>query len=253
MLFSLFSGGSGVVGRQLRRLLELTGGPTALVSLSGGLWCRLDGGGRFRQRGGPWSERLGWPDGTMSRLRFWELVHPEDARLAEGASVASSDVPRTVGLRMLTAHGRYARMDWRTRRAGADVLVVSASTDADALGESRALYRGLVEATFEAVFVHEDGVVVECNDEALALLGYRRAEVLGRYIWDLAPSDSQGEIQARIARDERGEGTSWARRADGRLVPVRVRARTVEADGRRLRVVVLREGQLTPRLAGERA
>lgn len=242
--------GPTVNGRTQPRLLDLTGGPTAIVSLSGGLWCQLDAAGRFRGRGGPWKDRLGWEGDVWRRLRFWELVHPAEVSKAAGAGRSLTGSPDAFHVRMLTGHGRYLRLHWRAQRAGDGLLLVSAPADVPSrVAETRAMYRGLYEATFEAVFVHADGVIVDCNEEAVRLLGYGVKELVGMEIWRLAPGRARDEVRTRIASDEMAVSETWARHADGREVPVTVRARTVDSDGQRLRVVVVREGHARRRQA----
>jgi PAS domain S-box-containing protein len=55
-----------------------------------------------------------------------------------------------------------------------------------ALRESEAKFRGLVEQSSDAIYLsNEDGVMVEWNQAAEKNTGYSRADVIGKYAWDV--------------------------------------------------------------------
>ena len=115
----------------------------------------------------------------------------------------------------------------------------------EALRESEARYRTLVEHAPEAVVVYDAdrGRFIEANDNAAALFGVTRAELLSQSVADRSPPvqpdgrPSADAAQQHIA-DALAGGTptfAWVhRRADGTDVPCEVRLVRLPAAGRRL-------------------
>jgi two-component system cell cycle sensor histidine kinase/response regulator CckA len=105
------------------------------------------------------------------------------------------------------------------------------------------MFRAAIDTAREAVFwVDGEGRFAYVNDQAREWLGYTREEINGLRIWDVDVSVSQGTWPAAWQGPLR-EGlteTSY-RRKDGGVVPVEVSARDLEAGGRRMRVMFVRE------------
>jgi len=73
-------------------------------------------------------------------------------------------------------------------RALVDEWAATADLEPDANGEIRDLRGRPVADHEEAVLVADDGgAYVAASNRALELLGYERAELVGRHIWDMAP------------------------------------------------------------------
>ena len=64
------------------------------------------------------------------------------------------------------------------------------------LAQCRAQYQRLAEASFEGLFIHDRGVILEANQAGAAMLGYTREELVGRSILDLAAPDSRDAVRA---------------------------------------------------------
>ena len=90
------------------------------------------------------------------------------------------------------------------------------------------------------VLADEDRQIVDINGACLQLLGHRRADVVGRPMWDFVaggPAMTPPEWAAALAR-ERFTGEAGMVRADGDVVRVQWGATTEQATGRRLVLVV---------------
>jgi PAS domain S-box-containing protein len=90
------------------------------------------------------------------------------------------------------------------------------------------------------VLADEDRHIVDVNGALLQLLGHRRADVVGRPMWEFvagAPAMTPPEWAAALAR-HRFSGEAEMVRADGDVVRVQWGATTEQATGRRLVLVV---------------
>ncbi|HET7544303.1 MAG TPA: PAS domain-containing protein [Polyangiaceae bacterium] len=125
--------------------------------------------------------------------------------------------------------------------------------DARALRESEQRFRALSEAAREAVLINENGVVRECNQALVSLLGYSREELIGRNGVELflAP-ESRAAVLASIRSSGTG-GTSEivliTKSGERRLVESSSEA--IVYQGRPMRVVTMQD--LTARRAVEAA
>jgi PAS domain S-box-containing protein len=82
-----------------------------------------------------------------------------------------------------------------------------------------------------AVVVDAHGMVEEVSEEACALLGYSRAELLGLHGSELVPREDHPATAASIDRMRRGEltiQTGRLRRKDGALIGVEVEGRPLQ-------------------------
>ena len=90
------------------------------------------------------------------------------------------------------------------------------------------------------VLADEDRQIVDVNGAGLQLLGHRRADVVGRPMWEFVadgPAMSSPEWAAALTR-QRFSGEAEMVRADGDVVRVQWGATTEQATGRRLVLVV---------------
>ena len=90
------------------------------------------------------------------------------------------------------------------------------------------------------VLADEDRRIVDINGACLQLLGHRRADVVGRHVWEFVaggPAMTPEEWAAALAR-RRFSGEAEMLRGDGDMVRVQWGATTEEATGRRLVLVV---------------
>jgi PAS domain S-box-containing protein len=107
--------------------------------------------------------------------------------------------------------------------------------------ESEERFRGLSEASFEAILVHENGRIVDVNQAFCELGGYSWHELIGRDAFELiVPEDRETVYRTLLAEYDRPYEISGLRR-DGTPLPVEVQARSFPFRGRVLRVVALRD------------
>jgi len=111
-----------------------------------------------------------------------------------------------------------------------------------ALIENEERYRSLIKLSFEALLLHDEGVVVDGNETLERMFGYTLSEAIGRSVLDFAAPESRRDLINR-QRLSIGEGTfeSTARRKDGSTFPVEILERTAIYRGRPVQAVVMRD------------
>jgi len=107
------------------------------------------------------------------------------------------------------------------------------------LEESREKYRGLSEASIEAIFFSEKGVCIEQNLAAEKMFGYTSEEALTRYGTDwIVPEDREMVMKNMLAGfEEPYEAT--ALRKDGTTFPCTLQGKMMHYKGRDVRVTSL--------------
>ncbi|MDT4966449.1 MAG: hypothetical protein QOJ64_1186 [Acidobacteriota bacterium] len=105
-----------------------------------------------------------------------------------------------------------------------------------ALRKSEESYRDLFENAQDAIYVHDlNGTYISANRAAENLVGYARAEIIGKNIIDVIAPEYVEQIRANLVRKVEGQGLTayeikiMAR--DGRSVPVEVSTRLIYESG----------------------
>jgi PAS domain S-box-containing protein len=94
-------------------------------------------------------------------------------------------------------------------------------------------YRSLLEQAADSIFVTEpDGRILDANEQATALLGYARGELLSMRLHDLvAPAEVSEAADAlmRLRQATRATASLHLRRRDGAFLPVEISAAAIDA------------------------
>ena len=115
----------------------------------------------------------------------------------------------------------------------------------EALASER-MFRALVAQLPDGVCIHDQGRIVFSNEAHWRMLGFESAdEIIGADGFQFIAEEDRDLVRERIARRLRGEPVPpryeiRSRRRDGSTFDSEVVASTVELDGRRLFLVVLR-------------
>jgi len=131
---------------------------------------------------------------------------------------------------------------------GEIVGVVRAFSDVTALrraernvNESEQRFRSLVEAAFDGVIIHADGVVLDADSKVARMLGYEPGELVGAEVLDLIAPESREMIAARIGTDEGERHEAWGLRKDGTAFPFEACSRQAQYRGQTVRMVAIRD------------
>jgi two-component system cell cycle sensor histidine kinase/response regulator CckA len=112
-----------------------------------------------------------------------------------------------------------------------------------ALQESEATFRALSEASFEGIFLHRDGRILQTNSAMDRMYRAKPGELIGRRLLDfVAPSD-HALVMRKVAERNEEPYEGLALRMDGTTFPTEVQARTgpVSFRGEPTRVVAIRD------------
>jgi two-component system cell cycle sensor histidine kinase/response regulator CckA len=168
----------------------------------------------------------------------------------------------TIGLLQFSDHqtGRFDSQTIALLERLADSLATAVAhrrTEA-ALRESEMRYRGLADATTDAIYGHyvnEDGrpgVIFEVNDVACRMLGYTREELLRMVVDDVDAPESGADIPAVMRELAAGKDMLFSQvhvTRDGRRIPVEVHARMSDYQGKLVIFSTVRD--VTERLRAE--
>src|SRR5690606_23260522 len=139
-----------------------------------------------------WQQVLGWSHEELAARPMRELLHPGDRGAAAAARQRLHAGEPLLGFecRMRTRDGGYRTLSWvatpQEGRFYCSARDVTAHRMAvAALAESQAQLRNLFETSFQLQGMCAlDGTLLDANETALAMIGARRGEVVGRPFWD---------------------------------------------------------------------
>jgi PAS domain S-box-containing protein len=199
---------------------------------------------------------LGWLEAEMAAgrpvtARVRDLPESEQAYPTRMGSRAFAAVPIFVAGAYWGFFGfgetRYERV-WSA--AELDALKTAAAVlgaaiereQADrALRESEERFERLSAAAFEGIGITEGGVVVDANEQMAAMLGCPLDEFIGRSVQDFVAPEHLETVRSRVLAGSEEPYQHLARRADGSVFPVEVRARAIRYRGRAVRVSAVRD------------
>lgn len=96
-----------------------------------------------------------------------------------------------------------------------------------ALKNSEQQFRDIFNNSPDAIFVEDlNGTILDVNDEACAMHGRKREELIGKSIWELTPDSQHEAVKTRqplLAQGEMRVFESQALKSDGSTVPIEVK------------------------------
>lgn len=110
----------------------------------------------------------------------------------------------------------------------------------EALQESEERFRILAESTFEGIAFHEDGIIVDANQQLATILGYEQKELIGIEIAKVIHPEDYEIATVGVAGPD-GTDEHRAIRKDGSIIYVEVHGRPLEVEGRSMRVTAINE------------
>lgn len=121
----------------------------------------------------------------------------------------------------------------------------------DRLKKSEESFRALSEATFEAIFLSEQGICIGQNLAAERMFGYSTEEALGRSGTEWIDPDYRDLVLNNMLAGYEFPYEAVALRKDGSQFPCEIRGKMMDYGGRRIRVTALRD--ITDRKEAEEA
>jgi len=232
-------------GSALRRSRELyrayfTASPLAVFV--------ADTTGRYLEVNGAATALTGYSQAELLRMSIADLMVTEDVlgmheRLVRLLTLGSGR--HEVRIRRKDGEVRHCLVHAATIGASQVLGFLLDITDRreaeERLRESEERFRGLSEASTEAILIHDEGRIVDVNHALCALSGYSWHELVGRDPFDLvAPEDRERVYRMLLMEYDQPYEITGVRR-DGSPIPLEVRARSFPFRGQLLRVVALRD------------
>ncbi|MBX3304905.1 MAG: PAS domain S-box protein [Nitrospira sp.] len=117
-----------------------------------------------------------------------------------------------------------------------------------AIRESELRYKLVTEATFDAIALHDNGVLLEVNAGLERMFGYESGELLGRSILELVADESRDQIVLNIQNGVAGPYEAVGRRKDGTTFLGELVVRPYRYRGKEVRLVAGRDITLRKQL-----
>nr|WP_320194237.1 cache domain-containing protein [uncultured Desulfobacter sp.] len=111
-----------------------------------------------------------------------------------------------------------------------------------ALRESEERFRNLSHATFEGIVLHDNGCIIQANEQFYKMYGYTRQELADKNILRvLVAPDSVVMMKNKVESRDFGPYDVTCVKKDGNTFPVEIRVRPMSYHGREIRMVALRD------------
>ncbi|MCH7764722.1 MAG: PAS domain S-box protein, partial [Candidatus Marinimicrobia bacterium] len=111
----------------------------------------------------------------------------------------------------------------------------------EALEESEARFRTLSESAFEAIAVHDKGIIQDVNSTCCKMFGYDYEEIVGMSILDIAAPESKDLILKNVQRGYEKPYEAIGSRKDGSTFIGELIGKSIPYLGRTARVTIMRD------------
>ncbi|MCW8952297.1 MAG: PAS domain S-box protein, partial [Rhodospirillales bacterium] len=108
------------------------------------------------------------------------------------------------------------------------------------LRESEDRYSRLSAASFEAIVIHENSIIVDVNDAMTTISDYSREELIGMSAWKLFAPESHPLIMEKLQAGYEEPYEVLGVTKNGVLKPLEMQGKLVHYHGNQARVVVAR-------------
>jgi len=111
----------------------------------------------------------------------------------------------------------------------------------DSLAESEKRFKALHDASFGGVIIHEQGLILDCNQSLSDMTGFTHEELVGMDGFKLVEPDSLDLVMKNIKRGyDQGYEVEGLRK-DGSVYPLAIRGKSVHYKDREVRVIEFRD------------
>jgi len=117
---------------------------------------------------------------------------------------------------------------------------VSSLRDAiEELQESKVRYQRLSETLLESIAIHDDTIIIECNDAFAKTFEYEREELIGKSVLDLIAEDSRDFVMKQVSARVSEPYSSFCLTKTERVFPAVLTGVEVPYNGKKVRMVTV--------------
>lgn len=170
--------------------------------------------------------KKGYPEGHAPLFRFLSVPIFEGKKIVAVAGVANKVEPYTE--QDALSLQEFSQFIWS---------VIQQRIEHQKVNEERTRFEALGEASFGGVFMHDEGVLLECNQKLSDITGYSYQELVGMSTFGLIATEYHDTVSAHIrcGYDQAYEVVGV--RKDGGTYPLAIRGKNIYYQGRDVRVV----------------
>lgn len=185
-------------------------------------------------------------------IKWMDLIHPEDRNfyLEMKNQAFRSKRSFSVSYRILHASGNYRWLEGiyspsfeEDGSYGGYIGIGIDITDRKKLEEGLIRYKMLAEKVRDTIlFVEINGKIIDANNAAVQLYGYKRRELLNLLVFDLIEGGKSVAIEEMEHGDKDGVFFETIhKRRDGTLIPVEVSAKATKMNEKRVIICIIRD------------
>ena len=109
------------------------------------------------------------------------------------------------------------------------------------LRESEARLHKFMQATVEGILFHRDGYMTDVNQRLCAMTGWPAEALIGQHVLSYVVDDELAKVREVMMQAQELRYETAIRHRDGSRIPVELIMRTIEHDGEKLRMAVVRD------------
>ena len=207
---------------------------------------------RFANRG--YAEMFGYDEQSIIGLKLAQVIGAEAARLIQPQVDAvllqrrglsyERELPGPQGDTRWIDVNLLPDLDAAGRPVGAFVLIADITRYRRAelaLRDSEERLAKFLHANAEGIVFHEGGLITDVNPPLLALLGHTLDEMLGRAALDFIAPEQRERVEGVMRAGEELSYETAVLHRDGTALPVEFIVRTMQYQGQRLRMTIVRD------------
>ncbi|WP_052812986.1 PAS domain-containing hybrid sensor histidine kinase/response regulator [Desulfonatronum thioautotrophicum] len=111
----------------------------------------------------------------------------------------------------------------------------------EALQESEERFKALHNSSFGGIIIHDNGIILECNQGLSEITGYTYDELIGMDGLQLIAEQSRDQVKNNILAGHEQPYEAFGLRKNGQEYPLRLEARNIAYKGRKVRVAEFRD------------